>query len=302
MRAERRTKKSGCGVEFADHRDYAPGDDFRYLDWNVYQRFDRLLVRLFEEEEDLSIYFIVDASSSMALRRRDASSATRKRARAPRSPTSGLANLDRVTIVAATDEIERAHAADARQGAHLQGLPVPAGARAGGHDRSRRRHEDLRRAAQAPRPRRARSPISTTRTASSAGINVLRYNKFEPFVLHVVDESEARPKLTRRRARSTTARPAKSARSPSPPKVLAQLRAAYEAYLDRDPAVLHRAAGPLRAAPTSNVPFDELDPARVPPRRVPQLRSARALHGLPASTLHRRSPRSAPRRSWASTS
>src|SRR6185295_9134995 len=55
LRAERRTKKSGSGVEFADHRDYVAGDDFRYLDWNVYQRFGRLLVRLYEEEEDLSI-------------------------------------------------------------------------------------------------------------------------------------------------------------------------------------------------------------------------------------------------------
>src|SRR5689334_24597872 len=62
MRAERRTKKSGSGIEFADHRDYQPGDDFRYLDWNVYQKFGRLLLRLYEEEEDLSIYLIVDAS------------------------------------------------------------------------------------------------------------------------------------------------------------------------------------------------------------------------------------------------
>src|SRR5918996_1415730 len=59
MRAERRTKKTGSGVEFADHRDYTAGDDFRYLDWHAYQRFERLLVRLYEEEEDLSIYFIV---------------------------------------------------------------------------------------------------------------------------------------------------------------------------------------------------------------------------------------------------
>ena len=66
MRAERRTKKSGSGIEFADHRDYQPGDDFRYLDWGVYQKFDRLLVRLFEEEEDLPIYFIVDQSVSMS--------------------------------------------------------------------------------------------------------------------------------------------------------------------------------------------------------------------------------------------
>src|SRR5579872_5235056 len=65
LRAERRTKKSGSGVEFADHREYQPGDDFRSLDWNVYQRFGRLLVRLYEEEEDLAIYFIVDTSASM---------------------------------------------------------------------------------------------------------------------------------------------------------------------------------------------------------------------------------------------
>ena len=69
MRAERRTKKSGSGVEFADHREYQPGDDFRYLDWNVYQRFERLLLRLYEEEEDLAIYLIVDASGSMGFSR-----------------------------------------------------------------------------------------------------------------------------------------------------------------------------------------------------------------------------------------
>jgi uncharacterized protein (DUF58 family) len=66
MRADRRSKKKGSGVEFADHRDYTAGDDFRSVDWSVYQRFGRLLVRLYEEEEDLSIYFIVDSSSSMA--------------------------------------------------------------------------------------------------------------------------------------------------------------------------------------------------------------------------------------------
>ena len=65
LRAERRTKKTGSGVEFADHRDYQPGDDFRTLDWNVYQRFEKLLVRLYEEEEDLAIYLVLDTSASM---------------------------------------------------------------------------------------------------------------------------------------------------------------------------------------------------------------------------------------------
>ena len=55
----------GAGIEFADHRDYTPGDDLRYLDWNLYGRMQRLLVRLFEEDEDLSIYVLFDASASM---------------------------------------------------------------------------------------------------------------------------------------------------------------------------------------------------------------------------------------------
>src|SRR6185503_584702 len=65
MRAERRTRKVGSGVEFADHRNYTSGDDLRYLDWSVYGRLDKLLLRLFEEEEDLHIYLLVDVSGSM---------------------------------------------------------------------------------------------------------------------------------------------------------------------------------------------------------------------------------------------
>ena len=67
LRAERRTRKVGSGIEFADHRTYARGDDFRYIDWNLYGRLDRLLLRLFEEEEDLHIYILVDCSDSMSI-------------------------------------------------------------------------------------------------------------------------------------------------------------------------------------------------------------------------------------------
>src|SRR5712675_472581 len=48
LRAERRTRKVGSGIEFADHRTSARGDDFRYIDWNLYGRLDRMLLRLFE--------------------------------------------------------------------------------------------------------------------------------------------------------------------------------------------------------------------------------------------------------------
>src|SRR5512141_819144 len=67
LRAERRTRKVGSGIEFADHRTYARGDDFRYIDWNLYGRLDKLLLRLFEEDEDLHIYILVDVSDSMSI-------------------------------------------------------------------------------------------------------------------------------------------------------------------------------------------------------------------------------------------
>ena len=65
-RADRRTPKRGRGIEFADHRPYAHGDDFRHIDWKAYRRLNRLLLRLFDEEQDLPIYLILDVSGSMA--------------------------------------------------------------------------------------------------------------------------------------------------------------------------------------------------------------------------------------------
>ncbi|RMG12101.1 MAG: DUF58 domain-containing protein [Planctomycetota bacterium] len=65
QKGEKRSKKRGQSVEFADHRQYAPGDDLRFLDWSIYARLDRLMVKLFLEEEDLYVYLLLDASASM---------------------------------------------------------------------------------------------------------------------------------------------------------------------------------------------------------------------------------------------
>lgn len=62
---ERRSTRKGVGLEFADYRDYAPGDDPRRVDWNLYARLDRPYVRLYEEEEDLSVILLLDGSTSM---------------------------------------------------------------------------------------------------------------------------------------------------------------------------------------------------------------------------------------------
>jgi uncharacterized protein (DUF58 family) len=192
MRAERRTKKTGSGVEFADHRDYAPGDDFRYLDWSAYQRFDRLLIRLFEEEEDLTIYFILDTSSSMAF------GSGEKLRHAKRLCAAlayvGLANLDRIAIVTATNEIDgrlqptRGKARIFRIFRFLNEVVADGSTDLG----------EAMKTFVAQHKRRGLAVLLSDLYDPGGferGINVLRYNRFEPFVLHIVDANDARPEL-----------------------------------------------------------------------------------------------------------
>lgn len=65
FKGDRRSSKRGTSIEFADYRDYVPGDDLRRVDWNVYARLDKPYIKLFEEEEDLSVHILIDASKSM---------------------------------------------------------------------------------------------------------------------------------------------------------------------------------------------------------------------------------------------
>src|SRR5690348_3063684 len=65
-RGERRSRARGQSVEFADYRTYVPGDDFRYLDWNLYGRLERLFLKLYEEERELPVRIFLDSSESMA--------------------------------------------------------------------------------------------------------------------------------------------------------------------------------------------------------------------------------------------
>lgn len=65
LQGERRSKRRGRSVEFDDYRPYVPGDDLRHIDWNVLARLDRFFIKVFQEEEDLAIHLVVDASASM---------------------------------------------------------------------------------------------------------------------------------------------------------------------------------------------------------------------------------------------
>src|SRR4051794_39842824 len=98
MKGERRSKRKGQSVEFADYRNYVIGDDLRFLDWNLFARLDRLFIRLFMEEEDLHFYLLLDNSLSM-----DFGTPTKlhyARQIAAALGFIGLVNLDRVVIEA----------------------------------------------------------------------------------------------------------------------------------------------------------------------------------------------------------
>ena len=192
LRAERRTKKSGSGVEFADHRDYQPGDDFRYLDWNVYQRFEKLLVRLYEEEEDLAIYFILDTSASMAFG--DARKLRYAKKVCAALAYVGLANLDRVTMVTTSDRVmermpeTRGKARIFKAFRFLREVKAEGTTDLG----------DAMKTFVAQNKRRGLAVLVSDLydpRGFEKGINVLRYNKFDPFVVHITDPGEGKPKL-----------------------------------------------------------------------------------------------------------
>ncbi len=80
--------KRGSSLEFNDFRHYSPGDDFRYIDWGLYGRSDKLYIKLFQEEEDLLTYIFVDASASMGFPAADRKFEIGDRRPRSRSPTS----------------------------------------------------------------------------------------------------------------------------------------------------------------------------------------------------------------------
>jgi uncharacterized protein (DUF58 family) len=105
LKGGRRSVKRGQSVEFADYRDYTPGDDLRQLDWNVYARLEKLFVKLFVEEEDVTISLLVDASASMTY------GSPSKLLFAKRAAAAlgyiGLASEDRVRVAALSGRVAR---------------------------------------------------------------------------------------------------------------------------------------------------------------------------------------------------
>jgi uncharacterized protein (DUF58 family) len=109
MKGVRRSVKRGQSVEFTDYRDYALGDDLRALDWNLYARLERLFIKLFIEEEDVTVHILLDGSASMSGGTPD-KSLFGKRAAAALAYV-GLASYDRVNLAVLQGRVARRYPA-----------------------------------------------------------------------------------------------------------------------------------------------------------------------------------------------
>ncbi|MDD3826612.1 MAG: DUF58 domain-containing protein [Anaerolineae bacterium] len=211
MQGERRSPKRGQSVEFADFRPYAPGDDFRRIDWNAYARLERFFLKLFVEEQDLTVHVLVDTSLSM-----DWGEPNKLRFGLRAAGALGyvaLAGLDRVTVTAlgASGEGSPAyfppHRGKQQANALFQFL---VGLEARGTTDLRRSLGRYAARAQQPGPLivisdlmdsapaaagPANLPEVLDRREGAEGLNALAARGFEVTLLHVLSPDELRPEL-----------------------------------------------------------------------------------------------------------
>ncbi len=198
--AERKSRHTGSSLEFADYRNYTIGDDLRSIDWNIYGRLDRLFVKLFEQEQDLHIYFLIDASSSMRWQPAGATGGS-KFDQARRIAASlayiGLANLDRVNVLWFADllrgdmGLSRGKSQFHKVLDFLGRAPAVAGSSTG-------LLPSLRAFSQRMKRRGLVFVISDffDPAGYDEALSLLRYNNFEVHVIQTLDPAELRPRDT----------------------------------------------------------------------------------------------------------
>lgn len=190
QRAERKTRNVGSGLEFADHREYSPGDDIRYLDWTVWVRLNHALIRLFEEDEDLPIRIVVDVSDSMATRSRVKLHYAQKIAAA--LAYVGLANLDRVGLTCMSQSVHRTLPAVRGKGRIFRIFDFLRTTDAKGVTAIR---QGCARVAAESHQSGVTIVLSDFYDLEGAfdGLNLLRFRKHEPIAIQIIDPAEADP-------------------------------------------------------------------------------------------------------------
>jgi uncharacterized protein (DUF58 family) len=197
-RADRRSRQQGSSLEFADYREYSEGDELRRIDWPAYGRLERLFVKLYEQEQDLPVSFLVDASASMRWKPQPENAERHSKFDLARQLTAALAyialaNLDAVNIhFFAADLLGELGVARGKAQFHsvldfLRAAPEPAG--------PTRLVDGVR--ALTHRVKRRGLVVVLSDFFDSAGweepLSLLRHSQFEVHALQVLDPAELSP-------------------------------------------------------------------------------------------------------------
>jgi uncharacterized protein (DUF58 family) len=188
----RRARRAGAGLELADHREYTPGDDLRRLDWNVFGRLERPLIRLYEEDEDLPLHLLVDTSASMATGHPSKLRLACQTAAA--LAYVGLAGLDQVAVHCLTDSLGEGLGPLRGKGQVHAILRALGGVRAVGLT-------DLRACVQGFLARRRRRGVVVLLSdflvpgGYAEAVDRLRYARFQPILVQITAPEEERPEL-----------------------------------------------------------------------------------------------------------
>jgi uncharacterized protein (DUF58 family) len=185
--------RRGTSLDFADYRTYQPGDDFRSIDWSIFSRLDRLFVRLYAEEEDLTVHVLLDASASMSYGSPAKIDYARRLAAA--LGYVGIGSLDRVGVTTFAAGLGGALAPRRGRGQLFHLLEYMSRIRAGGATDISRSLEDY--------ALRSRSPglavvitdlMDESLQGYRRGLRALLFRDFEVVLVHVLDREEIAPR------------------------------------------------------------------------------------------------------------
>jgi len=192
MRGAHASPRRGTSLDFADYRTYQPGDDFRAIDWSIYSRLDRLFIRQYAEEEDLTVHILLDTSGSMSFGTPPKIDYARKLAAA--LGYVGIGSLDRVGISTFAAGLGGALAPRRGKGQLFHLLDYMSGLRAGSGTDIARSLEDY--------ALRSRNPglaivitdlLGVPLDGYRRGLSALRFHEFDIVLVHVLDREEIAP-------------------------------------------------------------------------------------------------------------
>ena len=190
---QRRSRRLGDGLEFADHRAYAPGDDIRFLDWPYYARMERLLLRLFHEHSEGAVTILLDGSASMQLGEVCKFDYARRTAAA--LAYVAMVGLDRVRILPFAEELADGLLTGRNRGQILQVLDFLESLTAGGRTHLLSVVEGFVRQFAETGTVIILTDLLEVEEELSGALSLLRQRKDEVILLHVADRQDSSPGL-----------------------------------------------------------------------------------------------------------